>query len=72
MLRSTVAWSAPATPAMTPATTKPKRRVRTVGTAIAAAARWLSRTAMSARPLRARRSPWTSRRVSTSTPRQTR
>ena len=65
-----MAYTAPATPAIIPDTTKAPRRVRVVDTPAAAAARGLSRVATQMRPVRPRRRPTTTTTVATRTPRQ--
>src|SRR5579872_3193813 len=64
--------SAPATPAMTPATAKPASLIWVVGTAAEAAARSLSLVPMRTRPARALRMPLTARMASTRNARHTR
>jgi hypothetical protein len=49
---SSITSSAPATPAMHPASMNPESFTIVVGTAAASAARWLSRVAMRTRPER--------------------
>ncbi len=51
--------SAPASPAIAPASTNPPSETQRLGTLIASAALRLSRVAMRSRPLRARRTPRT-------------